>query len=82
MKTLRDKILAIYPDLVATPDVFTTVIRLQNDGTPVPKPGTDPQEYEPLPNPDADRDANGDYIAVWNHPTLQRPTQSQLDSVV
>ena len=23
-------------------------------------------------------DGDGDYIAVWNHPTLERPTQEQL----
>ena len=26
-------------------------------------------------------DGAGDYIAKWNHPTLTRPTQEQLDSV-
>jgi hypothetical protein len=26
-----------------------------------------------------DSDGNGDYIAAWNHPTLARPTQEQLD---
>lgn len=26
-------------------------------------------------------DGSGDYIAKWNHPTLARPTQEQLDSV-
>ena len=28
-----------------------------------------------------DSDGRGDYIALWNHPTLARPTQEQLDSV-
>ena len=28
-----------------------------------------------------DSDGNGDYIAVWNHPTLTQPTQEQLDAV-
>jgi len=28
-----------------------------------------------------DSDGNGDYIAVWNHPTLAQPTQEQLDAV-
>jgi len=28
-----------------------------------------------------DSDGNGDYIASWNHPTLTRPTQTQLDEV-
>jgi len=26
-------------------------------------------------------DGQGDYIAVWNHPTLAQPTQEQLDAV-
>jgi hypothetical protein len=28
-----------------------------------------------------DSDGRGDYIAKWEHPTLARPTQEQLDSV-
>jgi hypothetical protein len=28
-----------------------------------------------------DSDGRGDYIAKWEHPTLPRPTQSQLDEV-
>lgn len=28
-----------------------------------------------------DADGKGDYIAKWEHPTLTRPTQEQLDSV-
>jgi len=24
-------------------------------------------------------DGNGDYIAAWNHPTLPRPTEEQLN---
>ena len=28
-----------------------------------------------------DSDGNGDYIKSWNHPTLTRPTQEQLDGV-
>jgi hypothetical protein len=28
-----------------------------------------------------DSDGQGDYIAKWEHPTLARPTQEQLDSV-
>jgi hypothetical protein len=27
-----------------------------------------------------DSDGRGDYIAKWEHPTLARPTQEQLDS--
>ena len=26
-------------------------------------------------------DGKGDYIAKWKHPTLAKPTQSQLDAV-
>jgi len=26
-------------------------------------------------------DGNGDFIAVWNHPTLAQPTQEQLDTI-
>ena len=28
-----------------------------------------------------DSDGKGDYIAKWKHPTLAKPTQSQLDAV-
>jgi hypothetical protein len=28
-----------------------------------------------------DSDGKGDYIKVWTHPTLTRPTQTQLDEV-
>lgn len=28
-----------------------------------------------------DWDDKGDYIAEWNHPTLPRPTQEQLDAL-
>lgn len=28
-----------------------------------------------------DSDGKGDYIAVWSHPTLERPTQEQLDAI-
>jgi hypothetical protein len=28
-----------------------------------------------------DSDGKGDYIAKWEHPTLPRPTQEQLDGV-
>lgn len=28
-----------------------------------------------------DSDGRGDYIAAWNHPTLPRPTQEQLDAL-
>ena len=28
-----------------------------------------------------DSDGKGDYIAKWNHPTLAKPTQEQLDGV-
>ena len=28
-----------------------------------------------------DSDGKGDYIKVWNHPTLKQPTQEELDAV-
>ena len=28
-----------------------------------------------------DSDGNGDYIKSWNHPTLAKPTQEQLDAI-
>lgn len=28
-----------------------------------------------------DSDGRGDYIAKWEHPTLPRPTDEQLDSI-
>ena len=28
-----------------------------------------------------DSDGRGDYIALWNHPTLSKPTQEQLDAI-
>ena len=28
-----------------------------------------------------DSDGKGDYIAKWEHPTLARPTEEQLDAV-
>jgi hypothetical protein len=28
-----------------------------------------------------DSDGKGDYIKEWNHPTLAKPTQEQLDGV-
>ena len=28
-----------------------------------------------------DSDGKGDYIKYWNHPTLAKPTQEQLDGV-
>lgn len=28
-----------------------------------------------------DSDGKGDYIAAWNHPTLKKPTDKQLEGV-
>ena len=28
-----------------------------------------------------DSDGQGDYIALWNHPTLSKPTKEQLDGI-
>ena len=80
-KSLSEKILTIYPQLADDPTAFRDKIMLRNDGAPVPIPGTAPQEFHPMPNPDAVRDSNGDYIEAWDHPTLERPTQAQLDAV-
>jgi len=55
--TLKEKILAIYPEL-ANYDFADGDITLQNDS-----------------------DGKGDYIAKWEHPTLAKPTQEQLDGV-
>jgi hypothetical protein len=29
-----------------------------------------------------DSDGKGDYIAKWEHPTLARPTQEQLNAII
>ena len=29
-----------------------------------------------------DSDGKGDYIAAWDHPQFERPTQEQLDAVI
>lgn len=28
-----------------------------------------------------DADGNGDYIAKWDHPTLEKPTEEQLNGI-
>ena len=28
-----------------------------------------------------DSDGKGDYIALWNHPTLTKPTKEQLEAI-
>ena len=58
MKTLYQKIITIYPQLVN--DDFIPIlgtIHLQNDS-----------------------DGRGDYIAKWEHSTLTRPTEAQLEA--
>lgn len=54
--SLYDKIIAIYPELKDTPEVFANgTIVLQNDS-----------------------DDKGDYLAKWDHKTLEKPTDGQL----
>jgi hypothetical protein len=53
---LYDKIIAIYPELNNTPEVFSngTIVLMNNsDGTP-------------------------SYISIWEHKTLEKPTDEQL----
>jgi hypothetical protein len=44
---------------------------------------TDDDFYHPVGtiNLRNDSDGNGDYIAKWEHPTLQRPTDEQLAEI-
>lgn len=45
-------------------------------------PSITPADFRPLTGTIVlrnDHDGNGPYIAAWNHPTLPRPTQEQLD---
>jgi len=47
-------------------------------------PSLTPQDFHPKIGTIAlqnDSDGKGDYIAKWEHPTLTRPTQAQLDEV-
>ena len=64
--TLYEKILQIYPEL-------TQVIA--EDGKTIAS------EFGTTILLQNDSDGKGDYIAKWEHPTLTRPTQEQLDGV-
>lgn len=44
-------------------------------------PALMPQDFLTVIRLQNDSDGRGDYIAAWNHPTLLRPTQDQLDDV-
>ena len=61
--TLYEKIIQIYPEL--TPTIS------ENGKTVISEFGT----TIILQN---DSDGKGDYIAKWEHPTLPRPTEEQL----
>jgi hypothetical protein len=42
-------------------------------------PELQPQDFRTVIALQNDSDGNGDYIAAWNHPTLPRPTEEQLN---
>ena len=44
-------------------------------------PDLQPQDFLTVIRLQNDSDGRGDYIAEWNHPTLPKPTQEQLDEV-
>ena len=44
-------------------------------------PSLTPQDFLTVITLQNDSDGKGDYIKSWNHPTLTRPTQAQLDGV-
>jgi len=44
-------------------------------------PSLQPQDFLTVITLQNDSDGKGDYIAKWEHPTLTRPTQTQLDEV-
>jgi len=66
--TLKEKILSIYPEIQFSAPV----------NYPVDDYCDIYIDYIVMRN---DSDGRGDYIAVWNHPTLAQPTQEQLDAV-
>ena len=37
------------------------------------------EDFSPRGTIALQNDGNGDYIAAWNHPTLPRPTEEQLN---
>lgn len=44
-------------------------------------PALTPQDFLTVIRLQNDSDGRGDYIAAWNHPTLERPAQELLDAV-
>jgi hypothetical protein len=66
--TLYEKIVSIYPELGLTQDV---------NGRDIPNEAFINLTIM-LQN---DGDGRGDYIAKWEHPTLPRPTDEQLEGV-
>lgn len=44
-------------------------------------PDLQPQDFLDTIRLQNDSDGRGDYIAEWNHPTLPRPTDAQLEEV-
>ena len=47
-------------------------------------PSLTDEDFDPLTGTillQNDSDGKGDYIAKWEHPTLAKPTQEQLDGV-
>lgn len=42
-------------------------------------PSLQPQDFMTVINLQNDSDGKGDYIAKWDHPTLPRPTEEQLN---
>jgi hypothetical protein len=44
-------------------------------------PELQPNDFMTVITLQNDSDGKGDYIAKWEHPTLPRPTQEQLDGV-
>ena len=41
-------------------------------------PSLQPQDFLDIIRLQNDSDGRGDYIAKWEHPTLQKPTEDQL----
>jgi hypothetical protein len=44
-------------------------------------PNLTPQDFITIIILQNDSNGKGDYIAKWEHPTLPRPTQEQLDAI-
>ena len=44
-------------------------------------PDLQPQDFLTVIRLQNDSDGRGDYIAEWNHPTLPKPTDAQLNEV-